>query len=238
MKPKSILDQNSVIALSETFSKKTTVRFIATKDQLFHYLDKNQNITNPIQVILRTYGGIFEYDTKINTLLISKKAGFSEKNIVKLLEQLQTDGIIDYKAQKSDLEIVFLVPREDERTINVFAHKIKAQQQVKINNVESMLTYIKNEKICRNKQLLAYFGEKRTERCGICDVCTSVKEVDRDVLKLIKQDILSLLKRKQQSSREIIKQLPYKETAILTTIQELLEDGEIKINSKNEYEIN
>src|SRR5690606_837992 len=33
-----ILDQNSVIALSETFSKKTTVRFIASKDQLFNYL--------------------------------------------------------------------------------------------------------------------------------------------------------------------------------------------------------
>src|SRR5690606_39946732 len=104
-------------------------------------------------------------------------------------------------------------------------------------NVESMLNYIKNDKICRNKQLLAYFGEKGTKKCGICDVCTSAQEVDKDVLKLIEQDILSQLKRNPQSSREIIKQLPYREAAILTTIQKLLEDGKININTKNEYEI-
>ena len=232
-----ILDQNSVVALSESFSKKTTIRFIATKDQLFGYLDKNQNNIHPIQVILRTYGGVFDYETKINTLLISKKAGISEERVIALLEELQTDGILEYKAQQSDLEIVFLVPREDERTINVFANKIKAQQQVKINNVESMLAYIKNDKTCRSKQLLAYFGEKNVDKCGICDVCSSTGEVNRDVLNLIKQDILSQLKRKQQSSREIIKQLPYREAAVLLTIQNLLEDGEIKINTKNEYEI-
>ena len=95
-----------------------------------------------------------------------------------------------------------------------------------------------NDKICRNRQLLSYFGEKRMTNCEICDVCTSFKEVDKDVLKLIKQDILTLLKQKEQSSREIIKNLPYKEAAILAAIQSLLEDGEININTKNEYEIN
>src|SRR5690606_34926149 len=81
-----ILDQNSVVALSESFSKKRTIRFIATKDQLFGYLDKNQNNIHPIQVILRTYGGVFDYETKINTLLISKKAGISEERVIALLE--------------------------------------------------------------------------------------------------------------------------------------------------------
>ncbi|MCG2459978.1 RecQ family ATP-dependent DNA helicase [Flavobacteriaceae bacterium F89] len=232
-----ILDQNSVIALSERFSKKTTVRFIATKDQLFNYLDNNRNTAAPTQVILRTYGGIFDYDTKINTLLIAKKANLPEKKIIAQLEQLKTDGIIDYTAQPSDLEIVFLVPREDDRTINVFAHKIKAQQRVKTDNVERMLNYIKNDKICRNRQLLSYFGEEKMDNCGICDVCTSLREVDKDVLKLVEHDILTLLKQKEQSSREIIKLLPYKEAAILSTIQGLLEDGKININTKNEYKL-
>ena len=60
-----ILDQNSVLALSESFSKKTTIRFVATKDQLFGYLEKNQNNANAIKVILRTYGGVFDYETRI-----------------------------------------------------------------------------------------------------------------------------------------------------------------------------
>ena len=232
-----ILDQNSVIALSETFSKKTTVKFIASKPQIFQYLNHNKAATPIIQTILRTYGGIFEYDTKINPLLVSKKANVSENKVIKTLEQLQKDEIIAYQAQNNDLEITFLVPREDDGTINVFGKKVKAQQQVKINHVDSMLAYIKNDTLCRNKQLLQYFGEAKEKDCGLCDVCTHKNKVDGSVLKLIEQEILQLLNTKKRSSRELIQLLPYKEGAILQVIQQILEEGNIRINTKNEYEL-
>ncbi len=232
-----LLDQNSVIALSESFSKKTTVKFIASKQQLFQYLDNNKAKAPIIQTILRTYGGIFDYDTKINPLLVSKKANAREKEVIKTLEQLSKDDIIDYHAQHSDLEITFLVPREDDTTINLFGKKIKEQHEVKLNNVESMLAYIKNDHLCRNKQLLTYFGEVKSTDCGICDICTNNQKLDKSVLNLINQEIMQLLKKKQQSSRELIQQLSYKETSILQALQTLLEDGHISINTRNEYKL-
>jgi ATP-dependent DNA helicase RecQ len=229
-----ILDQNSVIALTDSFSKTSNIQFLASKQHLFQYLEHYKTIAPTIQTLLRTYGGIFEYETKINTLLVAKKANSTEELVIKTLEQLQKDGIIAYQSKQTDLEITFLVPREDDQTINVFAKKVKAQQQVKIDNIESMLGYIKNNTLCRSQQILAYFGEQKKE-CGKCDVCLGQPKVDKAVLGLIAQDILKLLQQKPQTSGEIIQHLPYKENAILTVIQHLLEDEIIEINSRNQY---
>ncbi len=233
-----ILDQNSVIALSEAFSKKTTVQFTASKQQLFHYLDTHKKEAPIAQTLLRTYGGIFDFETKVNTVLISKKAKVPEQLVLDFLETLQKDDIIKYKAEHSDLEITFIVPREDDRTINVFAKKIKAQQQTKIGHVEQMLSYVKNDKTCRSRQLLSYFGEHKKGSCGKCDVCTRKKKVTKDVQQVIAMDVLDLLGEKRQGSREMINVLPYREEVVLKVLQELLENGKIGINAKNEYELN
>ena len=231
-----ILDQNSVISLSESFSKRTTVRFVTTKDQLFSYLEKHKAIAPAIQTILRTYGGIFDYDTKINTSLLSKKAAMPEEKVQIVLKQLQDDNIIEYVAQQNDLSITFLVPREDDRTINVFAHKIKQQQQLKADKVENMLAYTKNDNICRSKQLLTYFGENKETDCGICDVCVNRLKQENVTSKSISDDILALLEAKNRTSRELIAVLNHPEHAVLDVIKQLLANGIIKINTRNEYE--
>lgn len=232
-----VLDQNSVIALSENFSKKTSIQFVTSKQGLLSYLEKHQKEAFVVQTILRTYGGIFEYSTKINTLLIAKKAEVSEQKVLKILERLQKDDLIDYQANHSDLEITFLVPREDDSTINRFSDKVKALQKVKTTNIEKMLAYIKNDIVCRNKQLLHYFNEELKKDCGICDVCLQKKTIDTSILGLIKEGILKIVHQKSTTSREIILALTYKEENVLVAIQELLEDGLIVINTKNEYQI-
>ncbi len=230
-----LLDQNSVIALSPAFSQHTTVKFLAGKNELLRYLENHGSIAAAVQVILRTYGGLFDFDTKVNTLLLSRKSGIPENQVQLILEQLQKDGIIDYKARPRDLELTFLVPREDDLTINAFAPKIKDYQQLKKDNVASMLAYIANDRDCRNRQLLRYFGEAVPEDCGSCDVCKSKTTAGRDLREKIGSSILALLAERHYTSRRLIEVLPYGEQAILKVLQELLEDRNIAVNTKNEY---
>ena len=232
-----VLDQNSVFALSEAFFKKTTLRFLTNKEQLLSYLGKNRNLVDTVQTILRTYGGVFEFDTKINTVLIAKKAGATEKSILKTLRQLKAENIIAYEERNSDLELTFLVPREDDVTINVFAHKVKALNATKVKNIENILTYINNTKVCRSKQLLHYFGEKVETNCGKCDICKGKLPLDADITTFVSDEIVRLLKTESKSSRELIKALDFEENTILISIRELLESGKIRINTRNEYEL-
>lgn len=232
-----VLDQNSVIALNESFSKKSTVQFITTKDALFNYFEKNQSMVSIAQTILRTYGGIFDFDTKINIKLLAQKAAATEAQVTRVLEQLQNDEIINYTAQHSDLDISFLVPREDDLTINVFASTVKERHRIKTDNLEHMLSYINKDTLCRSKQLLEYFGERVTEDCGICDICTSNGDANEMMLKSISEELLLRLKDGPCSSRKLIEKLSSNEGDVLTAIQRLLEDGLIKINTKNQYSL-
>lgn len=231
-----VLDQNSVIALSESFSKKTSIQFIATKNQVFDYIETYTKSALIIQTILRSYGGIFDYSTKINTWSLSKKINIPEIVIAKTLEQLEKDKIITYTAQHNDIEIEFLVPREDDSTINLFAKKVEQLITQKTNNIEAILAYIKNDNICRSQQLLSYFGEKRN-KCGKCDVCEKAPSVSDEIIELAKETVINELKKEPQTSRQLIRTILYKEEAIFGALQSLLENGQIEISSKNEYKI-
>ena len=228
-----ILDQNSIISLSENFQEKTTLQFVASKAEIFAYLDKNRKTASSIQTILRTYGGITEYETKINLNLLSKKTGESEKSLKKILKQLQKDGIAEYKNTTSDLEITFLVPREDDHTINPFAKKVQDFNQVKQNNMAAMLGYIKNKKVCRSVYLLKYFGENKAEKCGTCDICTK-KEKQASPIKL-EERVIGLLKIAPSTSRKLEKATGANEKTLLKVLQQLLEDEVVELNEINEY---
>ncbi len=232
-----VLDQNSIISLSQAFSRNTKLQFLASKNQLFNYLENNRKIATTTQVILRTYGGIFDFETKINMRLLSKKTALTEEQIHLTLLQLQRDGIVDYQAQHNDLEITFLVPREDDLTINTISSNVKEYIKTKTANVESMLDYIKNKKLCRNRQLLLYFGEDLKDNCGKCDVCESkIKSKgppDQDITKAI----LRLLKRENKSSKVLITEIPHDSSKILEALQLLLEDRKIAVDAQNQYKL-
>ncbi|NHF60276.1 RecQ family ATP-dependent DNA helicase [Flavobacteriaceae bacterium TP-CH-4] len=232
-----ILDQHSVVALTESFSQKTMVQLTVGKQKLFEYIERHQEIAPVLQTLLRTYGGIFDFETKINPFLIAKKSGGTEKRVLAFLKQLHKDEIIDYHAKESDLSITFLVPREDDSTINRFAKEVKERHRIKVDNVHSMLAYIDNDELCRNRQLLTYFGEKNTVDCGICDVCQSASASENGSFETMVDQIMQLLARKSRDSRTLVASLNFAEKQVLSGIRELLEEGRIAVNSKNEYEI-
>lgn len=232
-----ILDRNSIIALTESFSKKATVFFPIAKEDLFRYMAGNPRLTDLIKTVLRTYGGIFEHAIKINTLLLAKKLNVDETVVTKGLEKLAVDEVIQYVGSHSDLELTFLVPREDDRTVNTFAKNIVAQNKLKEHQIAETLRYVGNDTICRNKQLLAYFGEKSTQACGSCDVCAKDIHYDSKDAEQVKKQITKFLMAQPASSRAIQQALQLENDLVLIALRELLEDGILVINHQNQYQL-
>ena len=229
-----ILDQQSVIALSEAFYKKTTVQFVAKKSALQHYIDENPSMASIIQTILRTYGGVFDFETKLNPELIAKKCKVPQDEVLHGLEKLKTDGIIEYTSNSGDLELTFLVPREDDKTINVFAHKIKHLNDTKVERFQKLLGYIENDSRCRSVVLLDYFGETSSPNCGKCDICLKKESKFLPSVE-VKSKILKLVSTGSMTSRGLVAHLNLEENLVLTALKELLEDGLIHLNKQNAY---
>ena len=233
-----ILDRNSIISMSPQFSNKSSVQFIISSNQLFIYLDKNHDISIITKSILRTYGGIFDQEVNLNLNLIASKVGASEKAIIQTLKQLEKDEIITLKLNKTDTEITFIQPREDDKTINRIAKTIELQNELKQNQVASILKYINNDDLCKSMQLLSYFGETNLKPCGICSVCITDKKTKSKVdQKSLRKHIITTLETGDLSSRVLSERVSCSEEKIKENIKRLLEDDIIEITKTNTYKL-
>lgn len=233
-----ILDRNSIATLSKQFKNNVTAQFIISSAALFNYLETHQGFNIIVKSILRMYGGIFDHVTKIDLMKISKKASVAENKLIYILQQLESDEIITLNLAKTDVQVTFIEPREDDKTINRIASTIEQQNKLKQNQVNAMLDYIENDAVCKNIQLLTYFGEKDIKPCGICSVCIkSKKDAAPQDINITKKRIIELLEKGDKSSRDMISILNCKEADLKIVLKLLLEHNIITITPTNTYKL-
>lgn len=232
------LDRSSILSLTQHFKRRSTVQILVSNTELFQYINKNQEISIIIKSILRTYGGIFDQDVKINTLLISEKANISEDQVINTLINLENDKIIALNLKKTDAEITFIEPREDDKTINRIVKVVEIRNNQKINRVNDIISYITNDSKCKSQQLLQYFGETLTKDCGICSVCIDEQKKDGSTTKTNGIEIVILLLQKESlSSRDILEKTTLSEVEITETLRFLLEKKAITLTDYNTYKL-
>ncbi|WP_142786510.1 RecQ family ATP-dependent DNA helicase [Changchengzhania lutea] len=233
-----ILDRNSIISLTNQFKNNASAQFIISSAALFNYLETHQDFNIIVKSILRMYGGIFDHDTKINTVRIAEKASVSEQKLIETLSKLEHDNIITLNLAKTDAQVTFLQPREDDKTINRIASIIEQQNKLKTNQVSAMLRYIEDDSTCKSMQLLSYFGEKDLKPCGICSVCIKKKpNQPKKGSKSLKNQIITLLESGDLSSRAIIQNLDDTEVNIKAMLKLLLEHNIIIITKTNTFKL-
>jgi len=231
----TFLDRQSIISFSQELYNNITLQFITPTKEVYRYMDFN-SVTDELIVttIMRTYTGIFDVETPINLITIARKANVSVQKVSDLLRKMHQMKIISYKDQKNDTSILFNEIREDDRTINRISKFLKIQNDRKVAQLNSVIEYVTNNKICKNVLILRYFGEKNPKNCGLCSVCVS-EEITATELQQITVGITELVRNKPHGTRTLERELNYSESQILKAVEYLLEDGKIKINHKNQY---
>lgn len=233
------LDRLGVIQLSQEFGRKSTLQFLVSSDSLLTYFEKDMGSSIIGKTILRLYGGIFEMPTSINLDLIVSKTGQSIEMIIAVLKKMERDKVLEMMLQTTDATLTFLLPREDDKTINVISREVETLNQKKTAQVNSMLQYIENTKVCRSVQLVSYFGETTATRCGICSVCNpSDSKLTNAEAKEIAKQILALLEGRDLSSREISERLNFTESNILKVLRLLMDSEKIQMTPNNQFYLN
>ena len=232
-----ILEKDEILMLDENFNQQSTFKFTASPNEILEYSEKNNS--ELIKTILRSYGGIFEFNLKINETFLAKKIGSSLLSVINELTKISQDGLAMYSFKRNTSQIHFLVPREDDITINKIASNINTQNKIKSEKVNAVIKYVRNTSVCRSRYLLAYFGQKNTKNCEICDVCSKANIQTRSYdHEQLSQNILTLLSSKDSlSSKEIISHFNLNSSDVLSTLQLLLDSNKITITSQNKLEI-
>ncbi|TDE03152.1 RecQ family ATP-dependent DNA helicase [Flavobacterium hiemivividum] len=228
------LDRQGIITLSQEFSEKIMLQFVIPSKELIRYMSLNRNDEEIILAILRTYAGIYDTATAFNLQLIAKKSKHTESQVLAVLQKLKEKDIVDYQSKNNDATLIFNEIREDERTISRVSKYLENQNQLKKEQLKSVLHYISEQKACRSKLILDYFGEKTNTDCGICSYCISKKNKKTDSSSL-STEIIALLTLEDLNSREIENKTNKKSKDIIFVLQQLLENERIQIKSNNKY---
>ncbi len=230
-----LLSNQGIVTVQTDFNKKSLVHFTTTSKKVINFTKNNDKLHQFIAVVLRSYGGIFEQETKIDEYYLAKKTGITNQQVREYLKKLADAEVLIYKQAESNTEVLFLHPREDEKTINRNAKEIQQYLDQKRKKAADLIDFIKNNTLCRSKQILTYFDEKETTACGICDVCLSNKKAPPS----LRNTILKLLSKTTAiSSLEICHLIDTNEKHILIHLQTLLSEGKIALNHQNKFYLN
>ncbi len=193
-----LLEKAEYISLSEATFSPSRVHVTANNLALYETQVVNNELRDIIQVLLRTYTGIFDSYVKINESQLAKTLKTTPHKVMSLLERLAQLKQIDYSKQSNTPKIQFLQARIPEKQLSLPSTIYTERKKVLEEMQSAFLNFIQNKSVCRQIQLCAYFGETVHSPCGICDTCKQNEKQELSPEQL--QEVQAYLKAKQKTN--------------------------------------
>ena len=123
-------------------------------NQILEYVQQNSIEKELIFHLIRTYPGIYTQNISLLVEKTAAKLKITADSLLNKLEKLKYEGIIELKSENNDAEITFLVPRDDDKTINFISPQIKWFNDHKIEQAKAVLNFVTQNKLCNQRYLL------------------------------------------------------------------------------------
>lgn len=206
--------------------------FTLRRDELYKLQGLGEDTDRLIQIILRSYTGLFTDPVFINEDILATRSGLTRHQIYEILIRLTQLHIVNYIPRKKTPYIIYTRERVEKEFIQLTKAVYDDRKQRYENRIRAMLEYVENDTICRSRMLLYYFGEKNEHYCGQCDTClqpkllTQSKKKDR---KQLKDKILNLLQQQPYLLSDLYETLAEETDIAVEVIEELADMNKISI---------
>ena len=210
---------------------KARVRFLLNRDELYRLDSLSDKEDNIVTALLRNYGGLFSDNGYIDESYLGQEAGLDRNQTYMILTNLSKKRIINFIPRKNIPLISYTQDRIDGVDVVLSKEVYENRKEEFIKRVNSVINYAQNERVCRSRQLLSYFGESKSTDCGQCDVCLShTKEDDTNEKKQIKKQLLTLLEDGHKHAITEIRQLNDDWDLVQQVMREMILEEEILLD--------
>ena len=223
-----LLEQEGVLQLSESVFLPSRAEFVTNKESLYEFENAYPALEEIIKTLLRTYEGIFDNAVPIYERQIGRIMLMEDDDIAAQLHQLHQYGILHYQPRRDEPQLCFLQERVSAQQLRINMARVEVRKKVYADRLEAMFSYVRNRDICRTQQIVAYFGEKDTHNCGVCDTCLKKKAAPMDAasFKRISDTVISLLKEQPLLFNLLQTKMPdVKRSDLMEVLQFLNEEG-------------
>lgn len=234
-----ILQQSGYLEYIEDPGNRSRLKFTMLRDELYKLKSFDEKTEKLIQIILRSYTGVFSDYAFISEKLLASRCQLSTKEVYERLIMLSKEFIISYIPQKKMPVISYSQSREESRHLIIPQNVYEKRKSRLSKRIEAMLFYAENQYFCRSKVLLSYFGEINSPDCNVCDVCLSKKQkklASSDFMEIEKQLYIQL-EGKEMALNELVDSIHYPENFVLQVLR-FLTDEEIIKNDRGILSLN
>lgn len=226
-----ILELNESVSFSSNALSLTRVKFAVTNITLYNFQLQNEKLDPLISLISRSYTGVFEQFAAIDEMKIAKRLSISSQQLLKQLEYLEKNGILEVSWRSSLPQVTFLNERLPDSYFSIAPRVLVNRKTTALKKLDAVKQYL-SEKTCRSIQLLRYFGQKGNA-CGLCDVCVNEHDVAQ-IGTMLNRKIQVLLQGNSFTFEELTGLLSsYDKNFINKKINQLIDEKMILIDKKN-----
>lgn len=225
-----LLEQEGWISLSDVSGSLSRVQILANRETLYDYQLRNKQGDIVIKALLRTYSGIRDELCEISEAAISRFANQNMEAVRQTLKHAASENILFYREAVQLPELCFLRARVAPEDLSFDTQRRRFLMDRTQKRLEAAIAYAETRR-CRSQQLRAYFGEKNSDPCGICDVCTGRNEADinAETYKQYEKKILELLRKEALSVPQILEAFaPKRHKTVLSVLKHMNEEGKLK----------
>ena len=165
------LERTDHLTYSEEVDIPTKVRISVDRRDLYDIDLPNQGLSSLLEVLMRSYSGIFSFLQAIDEEYVAGRLGTTVPQLRQMLYSLSLEHVINYvPAAHSD--VVFLHhDRLRPGNVDLMPGRYAMLKESFHTRSQAMLEYASETEECRSRFLLRYFGQTESGDCGTCDVC-------------------------------------------------------------------
>ena len=226
-----LIEKTGAIQYDEGSYTPAKMMFTATRTELeaFEKEPRYARAVPFIHLLLRSYSGLFSDYVIIDEKEIARRAECSPQVAVERLNYLTRMGLIDYQPATSLPKLLFVTDRVDEKHLFYDPSVYFKRKEVAEKRLQSVVRFVKDDRVCRSRLLLAYFGETESEACGKCDNCLKKETatVSREEYRKIAEAIRKV-RREGDGIRDIVTRLSqFNEEKVVRVAREMIDRGEL-----------
>jgi len=224
------LEREGYLLYIESGGQFSKLFFPLNREEIYRFIVENPGIERLLKEILRSYAGIFTDYININETQLAKRAEMSKDDVIKKLVYLDKVKMVNYIPVKTNPQLVFAVERLSIKNIDFSKENYDNLKTAAEERLQSLLDFCTNSLRCRSQQLLAYFGETKSVRCGVCDVCSSKNKTDLNELEFnqIKEQIFTALSKNPLHLYDLVTKIEeFDEDEVIAVIRWLLDNTNI-----------
>ena len=228
------IEKTGLIVFTDPYSNSSKLYISSSREDLYRFQVENPQYDSMIKLLLRSYSGFFTGFIPIYETELAKKAHIEIDRIIAVLKKLHQIGILIYEQQTELPRIVFLENRLESKYLvlseSIYQKRVKTAKA----RLDAVIQYVSNQTKCRSQQLLAYFGETESVRCGKCDVCIERNKIELSSLEFdnILNDLKPVLLKQDASPEELVELTHHPEEKVVKVIRWLLDNDKIKYTSE------